>query len=100
MKKEDLIISLIQCNMQHSQLVLNLENIGLEDRVGVFDVNLLEIVAQLMGIKKTEIDDDWMEIYLNFLNQAANYKITRNGTSLKPLAEKCYGKLKESLTAY
>ena len=98
MKNKDLIISLIQCNMQHSQLVLNLENIGLEDRVGVFDINLLEIIALLMGIKKTEIDDDWMETYLNFINQAANYKITRNGASLKPLAEKCYEELKDVLS--
>lgn len=99
MKKEDLIISLIQCNMQHNQLVLNLENIGLEDRVGVFDINLLEIVAQLMGIKKKEINDKWMETYLNFLNEAANHKVTRNGASLKPLAEKCYEELKEVITA-
>lgn len=99
MKKKDLIINLIQCNMQHSQLVLNLENIGLEDRVGVFDINLLEIVAQLMGIKKTEIDDEWMETYLNFMYKAANYKVTRNGISLKSLAENCYEELKEVLTA-
>ncbi|UOB17491.1 hypothetical protein [Abyssalbus ytuae] len=97
MKKEDLIVSLIQCNMQHCQLVLNLENIGLEDRVGVFDINLMEIVAWLMCAKKTEIDDEWMETYLNFMNEAANYKVTRNGTSLKSLAEKCYEELKEVL---
>lgn len=81
--------------MQHSQLVLNLENIGLEDRVGVFDINLLEIVAQLMGIKKTEIGDEWMETYLSFMYEATKYIVTRNGTSLKPLAEKCYEELKE-----
>lgn len=75
--------------------MLNLENIGLEDRVGVFNINLLKNCSTSYGIKQTEITDEWMETYLNFMSEATNYKVTRNGTSLKPLAEKCCEELKE-----
>lgn len=54
--------------------MLNLENIGLEDRVGVFNINLLKNCSTSYGIKQTEITDEWMETYLNFMSEATNIK--------------------------
>jgi len=48
MKNKDLIIQLIQEDMRHNQLVLNLDRIGLHSG-GNYDLSLFEVIANLNG---------------------------------------------------
>jgi hypothetical protein len=92
MKKEQLVIKLIQQDLKYNQLLLRLEEIGLEGRDTHY-LKLLEIIFKLMSVPKV-VEDDWGDLYLSYMQQAIQYKITSKGKTLKPLAEVCYRQLK------
>ena len=85
---EELIITLILQDLKHNQLTYGLEKLSLKP--GIHCLDIIEVVAQLMGIPKEEISEQFREIYYSFLKQAIEIKISANGEELKPLAEKCY----------
>ena len=85
---EELIIILILQDLKHNQLTYGLQKLCLEPEIHCLEI--IEVVAQLMGIEKEKISDQFREIYYSFLKQAPDIKISANGEELKPLAEKCY----------
>jgi len=95
MKNKDLIISLIQQDLKHNQLVEGLENLGL-DGGGLHYLGVLELVCRLMKVPEN-VQDQWSELYIGFMKEAAKHEIEEKPDSLRPLAEVCYYKLKHTL---
>jgi len=87
-KNKEIIISLIQQDLKHNQLTTGLKNIGLDP--GIHSLEIIKIVARLMGIEINNISDQWIETYLNFIEKAHLYKISDLAEELLPLAEECY----------
>jgi len=85
---KQLIIRLIQQDMKHQQLVEAICQAGFE--TDIHNLQLLPIVANLMGIPTHQIPDRWVEIYINCLGQTTLYPITPLAENLLPLAEECY----------
>ncbi len=95
MKNERLIINLILQDLKHNQLLSGLKKIGLEASDSHY-LDILEIVAELMGVPKN-LADDWGTLYVGFMNQAIYSETTkaRKSEALKSFAKVCYGQLKQ-----
>lgn len=93
MQNKDLVIRLIQQDMKHHQLISNLESIGLRSD-GIYYLELMEIISEIMQVPKDDIEDRWSNTYLHFMNQVSNYPVTSKGEGLMDLAEECYENLK------
>ena len=91
--KKKLTIRLIQQDLKHTQLCDGLRRLGLHDN-GLHSLNILPLVAELMGISQTS--DDWEDVYLSFLKKASDYPVSDLGTELMALAGECY----EGLVAF
>lgn len=89
MDNKDLILQLIHQDLKHNQLTGGLRQLGF-DEFGLHSLNLMSIVARLMGMPEEESQDLWDNVYVSFLDEAHQYKVTDLGEELKPLAEKCY----------
>jgi hypothetical protein len=96
MNNKTLIISLIQQDLKHSQLVYGLDNIGL-DGSEVHFLEIMEIVAKLMNVPNGEVNDDWGKMYTEFMKESVGFEITSKGEALKPFAKVCYAQLKSLL---
>jgi hypothetical protein len=89
MKHKKLIISLIQQDLKHNQLTQGLLQIGL-DQGGMHDLDILSIVAMLMGIPEGSISNRWIDVYVSFMRESHKMEIPTRGENLLPLAQKCY----------
>ncbi|WP_109830333.1 hypothetical protein [Reichenbachiella versicolor] len=89
MEQEKLIIQLIQQDLKHNQLTQGLIQIGL-DHGGDYDLDILSIVAKLMGVPEENIDNRWIDIYVSFMCEAHKVAVLASGENLIPLAEQCY----------
>lgn len=61
MEKEK-IITLIAEDIKHNQLVNGLNSIGLTDN-DQYTLNIVWIVAEMMGKPKGKVPDEWLDIY-------------------------------------
>ena len=95
---KELVISLIQQDLKHCQLVSGLEGLGF-DSGGIHSLEILEIVSKLMDVPKGRVSDEWGQVYHDFMEQAVHYKIVHRSESLRSLAESCYSKLFNLLEA-
>lgn len=86
---EKLIVKLIQQDLKHNQLTVGLQKIGLD--TNLHDLEIIDVVAQLMGIK--DISNEWLETYISFLEQSSKFEVSDNGKDLTPLAKACYKEL-------
>lgn len=93
MENRNLIISLIQQDLKHNQLTKGLLQIGL-DHGGDYDLDILSIVAKLMGVPEENIGNRWIDIYVGFMCEANKIEVSTRGENLFLLAEKCYELLK------
>jgi len=89
MNNKDLILQLIQQDLKHHQLTEGLRYLGLDDG-GLHSLNILPIVAQLMGIPKRKVNDRWSEVYHSFMAEAHKTPCSTLGKELEPIAAKCY----------
>lgn len=85
------IIKLIAQDMKHEQLIGSLKKLGFES--DLHDLNILDLVARLMGVPPKKITWDWTDIYMHYIGKVMDYEITGTGKNLLPLAEKCYNSL-------
>ncbi len=92
MKTKNLIISLIQQDLKHNQLVIGLDNIGLQAGEK-HHLELLNIVYDLMKVPQA-VEMDWGMTYTNYMNKALRYKIRSTSKGLRHQAELCYTHLK------
>lgn len=89
MENRNLIINLIQQDLKHNQLTQSLLHIGL-DQAGEHDLDILSIVAKLMGVPEDNIGNRWIGIYVSFMCEAHKKELSARGENLISLAEKCY----------
>ncbi len=90
MKNKDLIITLIQQDLKHTQLTSGLDKVGLDTEK--HHLQLLELVSDLMDVPE-EIDFDWGQVYYDLLREAEKFKIGHTTDALRPYAELCYRQL-------
>jgi hypothetical protein len=86
--EKSIIIQLIKQDLKHTQLLEGIKAAGFKSELHYLDLST--IVALLMGVPKGEASDQWAEVYLSFLMQAASFELTPAGDNLDQLAEECY----------
>ena len=91
MNSKEITISLIVEEMRFNQQITALRKLDIEV---YFDLGLMNIVANLMGISQEDMTDSWMELYVTELSKSESLPIEPLGKNLYPLAEKCYETLK------
>lgn len=95
MSNNELIISLIQQDLKHNQLISGLHKLHLETD-GMYYLNLVDTVADLMGIEGSK-SDQWFDIYDGYLQKAHTYNVEDGGSNLRPVAEECFFQLEACL---
>ena len=89
--QKDIIVEIIVQDMRFNQYIAALRKLDIEV---YFDLDLMTVVANLMGINKENMTDSWMELYVTELSKCENVSIEPLGKNLYPLAEECYEALK------
>lgn len=92
MDQKELILQLIQQDLKHHQLIHGLRQLGLQDD-GLYNLNILPIVARLMGVPEGEIAEEWAAIYLDSMERALDVGVSALGKELRAVAEGCYAGL-------
>jgi hypothetical protein len=95
---KELIINLIQQDLKHSQLVLGLDELGLEAS-DKHCLDILDIVANLMKVPERKVEYDWCRLYLTFMQECKTVGVTYTTETMKPFAEACYNGLVEILNS-
>lgn len=85
---EELIKGMIHADLQHSQLRLGLEALGLDSGDHHF-LGLADIIASLLNIHRDETMDSFMEIYLSYMRKSSTHPVSLQGLGLKGLSEEC-----------
>ena len=98
MSNKELIISLIQQDLKHSQLVSGLDNIGLEASEK-HCLQLLDIVAELMEVPEGNLEFDWGRMYVSLMAESVHFDIDYTSDDLRPYAEACYAELTNVLNS-
>jgi hypothetical protein len=108
MQNKELVISLIQQDLKHHQLIIGLESISLnrpmrahqdmkalDSILNIRDIylDLLDICCILMKVPKSA-EIDWGMTYTNYMNKALRHRMEATSEGLKELAELCYRHLK------
>lgn len=95
MTNKELIISIIQQDLKHCQLLSKLESIGLSG-IDVYDLDLLRIVSNLMKAPEGgNIEFAWIGAYASYMDQAVHFAVKGRSDQFRLLAESCYLKLRE-----
>ena len=89
---KEIIIPVIIEDMRFNQYISALRKLGIE--VYGFDLDLMSIVADLMAIRREDMTDSWMELYVTELSKCESLPIESLGKNLYLLAEECYETLK------
>jgi hypothetical protein len=98
MSNKELIISLIQQDLKHSQLVSGLDNIGLEASEK-HCLQLLDIIAELMKVPEGNLEFDWGRMYVSLMAESVHFDIDFTSDDLRPYAETCYAELTNVLVS-
>ena len=83
---KEIILTLIQADLKHNQLLGNLRKIALH--TDEYILKLYEAIAALMGIE--EPDQEWFDIYDSFLLNAHKHAISEEEGHWRGMAEECY----------
>lgn len=89
MDNKDIAINVIVQDMRFNQYLSVLRKLGIE--ANNFEIELIGIVAKLMGKEEGDISDSWMELYFTELSKCESVPIEPLGKNLYSLAEECYG---------
>ena len=84
---KEIIITLIEADLKHNQLLGNLRKMELHTDEYVID--LYQAIAELMGLGE-EIHQQWFDIYDDFLLNAHQHPISSNSNCLRSQAKACY----------
>jgi len=96
MSNKELIISLIQQDLKHSQLILGLDELGLEASER-HCLQLLDIVAELMEVPTGSIEFEWGRVYITYMAECTGVEVEARSEALRPYAAVCYEELVEVL---
>ncbi len=92
MNTKEIIVSLIHADMMLYQFKAVVQKSGIE--INSINLNLIDLVARLMGIGESKIPDAWIDLYYDGLGKSEAMPVDPDGNNLYPLAEKCYETLK------
>ena len=102
MQNKELVISLIQQDLKHHQLIIGLENISSKAgrKAGALirngsdlHLDILDLWFDTMKVPES-VEMDWGKTYTNYMNKALRYKIDATAEGIRQLAELCYTHLK------
>jgi hypothetical protein len=96
MSNKDLIINLIQQDLKHCQLILGLDDLGLEAS-DKHSLEMFDIIADLMQVPEGHIESDWARVYLAYMSESREVEIEHMTTPMRPYAISCYDDLCEVL---
>ena len=98
MSNKELIIKLIQQDLKHCQLVVGLDQLGLEAS-DKHCLELLDIVADLMQVPEGSLEFDWGRVYVTYMAECDGVDIDCTADSMRPYAISCYDDLCEILNS-
>ena len=87
-QNKDLIIRLIQQDLRHHQLLNGLRSSGFSTEN--HHLEIMEIVAQLMGYMEDEPGRLWMEVYMDYMEQTEHIQGVESAAEIITLSEQCY----------
>ncbi|GAB5527487.1 MAG: hypothetical protein Roseis2KO_53590 [Roseivirga sp.] len=93
-ENKEMIITLIQADLKHNQLISNLRQIELH--TDEYFLQLHRVTSQLMGLGE-DTYDHWFDIYDGFLIGAHKHPISSSPENLFSVAEECYDLLCASI---
>lgn len=92
MSQKALIISLIQQDLKHTQIVSSLGHNTFPTPENQ-SLDLLDIVANLMHVPEGRMEIYWGRMYMSYVKDAALLANHDQEKSIKRLAKKCYNNL-------
>jgi len=98
MSDKELIISLIQQDLKHCQLILGLDGLGLEAS-DKHSLEIFDIIADLMQVPEGQVESNWAGVYLSYMSECSEVEIQHMTTPMKPYAISCYDELCEVLNS-
>ncbi len=98
MSNKELIINLIQQDLKHSQLILGLDDLGMEAS-DKHCLEILDIVANLMKVPDGEIEYEWCGLYVTYMQNCKKVGVTHTSETMRPFAEACYAGLVEIINS-
>ena len=97
MNQKELIISLIQQDLKHSQLVVGLDELGLEAS-DKHCLEILDLVAEIMEVPAGKVEYAWGSLYMTYMSECTGMEVEATSAAFRPYAEVCYEELCEILT--
>lgn len=94
MENKALILTIIQADLKHNQLISGLDSLHLH--TDSYFLGLHKVVSQLMGLGE-DTSDQWFDIYDSYLKEAHTHPISDSPDSLLLVAEECYNLLCASI---
>lgn len=91
---KELVIYLIVQDLKHNILVLGLERMRLSG-TEYYDLDIVSVVAKLMGLEKEKITDDWLNVYHKYMLEASKLEINHKVLGIEKVATDCYYSLLE-----
>lgn len=88
MKNKDLIITLIQQDLKHQQLIDRMENLIAIEK-GKHHLELLNLVYDLMKVPESA-ELDWGKTYCNYMGIASWFPLEPTTEGLRNQAELCF----------
>ena len=98
MESKELIIALIQQDLKHSQLILGLDDLGLEAS-DKHSLEMFDIVANLMQVPEGHVESNWARVYLTYMSECREVEIQHTTAPMMPYAVSCYDDLCEILNS-
>ena len=98
MSNKELIISLIQQDLKHCQLIIGLDDLGLEAS-DKHSLEMFDIIADLMQVPEGQVESNWAQVYLTYMAESREVEIQHMTTPMKPYAISCYDELCEVLNS-
>jgi hypothetical protein len=85
---KNLILQLLICDLKHEQLLLGLQQAGFN--IDLRSLDIMDAVAELMGIPYDDVSDAWCTIYVGFMRKVRPYGEEGEEEYLRAYADACY----------
>ncbi|UII34718.1 hypothetical protein LVD17_12955 [Fulvivirga ulvae] len=79
--------------LKRNRLTKSLSRLGLDDG-GLYDLDILTIISQLMGIQDDKLSDTFSDIYIHFINEGDQVTTFELEGKISLIATQCYEMLK------
>ena len=86
MKNKALALHLIKEDLKYNQLAFGLQALGID--IGFYP-DLAPVIAQLMGIPKGQLTDEWIDAYVMYMVKVRGVAL-EDKRAVKRIAKACY----------